>query len=140
MLHRCCFLASVCTVLCVALILSGCGKGSEGEGETPEGDQEIAEGVCGRGEVSVFAGKPWYHEFEKPEGSFSGPFSFNPPQVVPGSRYRAFNAGESPVYGGDPETTELMQAWVGHTVTIRGKLADVGFGPEIWPGTIQCAD
>jgi hypothetical protein len=139
-LHLFSRIARVCTVLCVALILSGCGRSPEGDPETPGAGPAAAEGVCGRGEVLVFAGKAWYHEFESLEESFSGPFSFNPPQVVPGSRYRAFNVGESLVYGGDPETTDLMQEWVGQTVTIRGKRADVGFGEEIWPGKIACAE
>jgi hypothetical protein len=132
-----------------ALILSACGQEApEGvRGESPQEVQEAPEEAqpetpkeaCERGEVPVFTKEAWYQEFESPEQTFTGPLAFVPPYEMAGGRYRAFNVGETAIYGGPDETIDLMKAWVGKTVLIHGKLVDLGFGPEIWPGTITCA-
>ncbi len=141
MLHRI-LAAQALAALGAGLIFLACQQEAP-EGvpqETPqETQQEIPKEACDRGEVPVFAEKAWYKEYEGSEQSFTGPLTFIRPQAMAGGRYRAFNVGETAVYGGPPETIDLMQAWVGKTVTIQGKLVDLGFGPEIWPGTIACA-
>jgi hypothetical protein len=132
------------------LILSACGQETPPEGAQEEAPQEVQETseeaqpetpkeACERGEVPVFTKEAWYQEFESPEQTFTGPLAFVPPYEMAGGRYRAFNVGETAVYGGPDETIDLMKVWVGKTVRIQGKLVDLGFGPEIWPGTITCA-
>ena len=96
--------------------------------------------ACDRGEVAVFAGIDWYDHQEADEQTVAGRFVFHPPRDMAGGRYRAYSCGDRAVYGGGPETTELMQAWDDLDVVIRGKIVDLGFGPELWPATIACAD
>jgi hypothetical protein len=139
---RCIGTARIFSILGVALIVLACQPETPKQAQ-PEPPQEIQQDapkeVCDRGEVPVFADEIWYREYEGSEQRFTGPLAFIRPQAMAGGRYRAFNVGETAVYGGGDESIDLMKAWVGKSVTIQGKLVDLGFGPEVWPGTIDCA-
>ena len=94
---------------------------------------------CAEGRVNVFATELWYLEDVNPVAEYSGNLTANPnPDQSPGGRLIAYVLEETPVYQGGDESFLFLRQFLDRDVLIRGKLTDVGFGPELWPGTIEC--
>jgi hypothetical protein len=54
---------------------------------------------------------------------------------VNGRGYRYF-INNMPVYSGAVRTQPVLQDAVGARIEIRGKIVDLGSGPEIWTATL----
>jgi hypothetical protein len=107
----------------LALLAGGC-----------EGD------LCERGTANIFALELWYLEDPSPILEYRGRFEVREGAETPspGGRDLAFQLGDHGVYAGGEESFLYLQSYVGEGVSILGKLTDVGFGPELWTGTIEC--
>ncbi len=118
-----------CPAVTAALLLGG------GCAVTPDN-------VCGRGEVEILARTRWYRGMETiPVQTFTGTLGLGQAAPAPeGVRFYAFTLDGVNVFVTEPRLIARMRNWVGRKVVIRGKTTNVGFGQEIWPGSISCAD
>jgi hypothetical protein len=106
--------------------LGGCGDGCE------------SAGVCDLGSVTIFAGVPFYEERGEAEVVVRGMLEERVVGVSPDGRDLPFWLGDRPVYAEGEESR--VRPYVGQIIGVRGKVVDVGFGQEIWPAAIGCAE
>src|SRR5688572_15570097 len=87
--------------------------------------------------VLIFEQEAFYTARTEHEQEFRGSLEFRDVLPTPNGRdHRYFVAG-IPVYSGGSTTAALFANTAGGDVTIRGKLVDVGYGPEIWAATLS---
>ena len=58
------------------------------------------------------------------------------PPPSPGGRDLCYALDSVPLYAESPAARAVIDPLVGSPVSVLGKLVDVGFGPEIWPGSV----
>ena len=87
--------------------------------------------------VLIFGQEDFYTARTETEQDFRGSLEFRNVLPTPNGRdHRYFMAG-TPVYSGGATTEARFADIAGTDVTIRGKLVDVGYGPEIWAATMS---
>jgi hypothetical protein len=88
------------------------------------------------GTTAVFAQESFYRERAEPEQEFSGPLEWRNAPATPNGRDHRYFLNGVPVYSGGTTTEPKFRAAIGAQVAIRGKVVDVGFGPEIWSASL----
>lgn len=87
--------------------------------------------------VQIFGQESFYVARTEPEQEFRGSLEFRNVPSTPNGRDHRYFLTNVPVYSGGSATEAQFADTVGDDVTIRGKLVDVGFGAEIWAGTLS---
>ena len=85
---------------------------------------------------TVFRGSAFYDEKTETEREFEGTLVKKCPEPTPNGRDHCYFLEGTPVYSGGNETAKRLEPFIGKRVKISGKLLDLGFGLEIWPGAI----
>ena len=85
---------------------------------------------------TVFEAQSYYIERLEPETTFSGPLEFRDMPATPNGRDHRYFLNGVAVYSGGFATEPIFKAATGQRVEIRGKVVDVGFGPEIWTAAL----
>jgi hypothetical protein len=87
--------------------------------------------------LTVFASQPAYEARPEAEADFRGTVHKNYvscEHVSPG-RSLCLSLDRFPMLY---PSSSSFDAYIGQEVIVRGKMVDVGFGPEIWPASIRC--
>lgn len=84
----------------------------------------------------VFAQEAYYSERVEIERDFRGTLEWRDTPSTPNGRDHRYFLNGTPVYSGGIFTEPTFKAAVGSEVVIRGKLVDVGYGPEIWTAAL----
>ena len=85
---------------------------------------------------TVFAAEAFYTERPEAETEFSGRLERRDVLPTPNGRDHQYFLNGTAVYSGGTSTEPIFQTAAGSSVIIRGKVVDVGYGPEIWSATI----
>ena len=85
---------------------------------------------------TVFESQSYYVDRAESERTFSGPLEFRNTPATPNGRDHRFFLNGMAVYSGGFTTQPIFEAAIGTRVEIRGKVVDVGFGPEIWAAAV----
>ena len=112
--------------LAMLLLLIGC------DGSSPTAPAPLQQ--CRT--LQVFGEEAYYTARTEPEQEFRGPLEFRNVAATPNGRDHRYFLTNTPVYSGGFYTEPIFANAAGSDVTIRGKLVDVGFGAEIWAGTL----
>jgi len=88
------------------------------------------------GTATVFASEAWYQERAEAETEVSGRLERRDVLPSPNGRDHRYFLNGTAVYSGGASTEPIFNRASGWSVIIRGKVADVGYGPEIWSATI----
>jgi len=87
--------------------------------------------------LQVFGEEAYYIARTESEQEFRGALEFRNVPATPNGRDHRYFLTNIPVYSGGFHTEPVFANAAGGDVTIRGKLVDVGFGPEIWAATLS---
>jgi hypothetical protein len=113
--------------LSTLLLLIGCG------GSSPTAPAPLQQ--CRT--LMVFGEEASYVARTEAEQEFRGTLEFRNLPATPNGRDHRYFLTNMPVYSGGSFTEPLFANAAGSDITIRGKLVDVGFGPEIWAATLS---
>ncbi len=86
--------------------------------------------------VAVLANDAAYRARPEPEQEFTGLVRYLEGTGGPGGRYLPYRLDDVPLYV-PPGMNAYVKPFVGQSVLVVGKSVNVGFGGEVWPGTVQ---
>ncbi len=107
------------------------------------GSTEAADMGTSTTAIVVFADQDWYRSRTEPERVWTGRFEKNPePSGQLNTRSRPFvlESGGDKLLVYAAAVDQLLAPLVGRQVEGRGKVVDIGFGPELWLATIAARD
>jgi hypothetical protein len=86
--------------------------------------------------ADIFESQGFYAERSEAEQTWTGVLARRQAGSTPAGRDYEFWLQTTPIYSGTKG--DAFMPCLNQPVEIRGKLVDVGYGPEIWPATIAC--